>query len=249
MQALTNVLNTSGDAGATFLNSAATLKGGRTYIMPWIPTARDMSNAVDDPNSVTQRSARTSTVCYMRGLKERIQIQTNNGMSWQWRRICFTYRGNGVYSGSVGDPTRQIVRETSAGFARVVVDWGNSTPVVNPLISHLFRGTQDRDWRSYFTAPTDNTRVTVQYDKTRILTSGNANGIMRNYNNWFPMNKNLVYDDEEDGLEEDSVNLSSSGKAGMGDYYVVDIISAGTGSTASDLMSFDPEATLYWHEK
>ncbi|UDN67435.1 capsid protein [robinz virus RP_385] len=249
MSALTNVLNTSGDAGSNFYNSAATLKGGRTYILPWIPTGRDLTTAVDAVNAVTERAARTATTCFMRGLKERIQIQTNNGMAWQWRRICFTYRGNGVYSGSVGDTTRQIVRETSSGFGRIVTDWGNSSPVVTPLLSRLFRGTQDVDWRSYFTAPTDNTRVTVKYDKTRILTSGNTNGIMRNYSNWFKMNQNLVYDDEEIGVEESSSNLSTSGKAGMGDYYVVDFIAAGTGSTSTDLLSFDPEATLYWHEK
>nr|UTM74965.1 capsid protein [Tick-associated circular DNA virus] len=249
MQALTNVTNTAADAGSTFYQAAATLKGGRTYIFPWIATARDLTSAVDDPNTVTQRAARTSSTCYMRGLKERIQIQTSTGMAWQWRRVCFTFKGNALFAGSIGDPTRQIVQETSAGFARVVTDWGNSTPVVSGLLDHMFRGRQSIDWRSYFTAPLDPQRVTVKYDKTRIISSGNANGVMRNYTNWFPMNHNLLYDDEEVGTEESPSNLSVKGTAGMGDYYIVDIISGGTGSTTSDLLSFDPESTLYWHEK
>ena len=63
------------------------------------------------------------------------------------------------------------------------------------------------------------------------------------------MNENLLYDDDEDGGEESAVNMSSKGKYGMGDYYVLDIIGSGTGGTTSDRLSWAPTSTLYWHEK
>lgn len=225
------------------------LAGGRTYIMPWIATARDLSNNAGIINSTAEEASRTATTCYMRGLKEKIQIQTNNGTAWQWRRICFTYKGLQLLTGTNGDGTRQAFRETSAGFGRVLSDWNNANAVVNPLLVALFKGQQGIDWRSYFTAPLDTRRVTVKYDKTRIITSGNASGVMRNFTMWFPMNKNIVYDDDEAGPDETTQNLSVSSKQGMGDYYVVDIIAGGTGSGTSDALTFDPEASLYWHEK
>lgn len=63
------------------------------------------------------------------------------------------------------------------------------------------------------------------------------------------MNKNLHYQSDEDGNNQSSSPYSVETKLGLGDYYILDIISAGTGATSSDRMSFDPEATLYWHEK
>lgn len=63
------------------------------------------------------------------------------------------------------------------------------------------------------------------------------------------MNHNLVYDDDESGVAEASGHLSVSSKAGMGDYYIMDIFSAGLGAGASDLLNIYANSTLYWHEK
>jgi hypothetical protein len=112
------------------------------------------------------------------------------------------------------------------------------------------RGGNGRDWNNFFTAPLDPTRISVQYDKTISIQSGNQAGRNVVYNRWHPMNKNLVYDDDENGQETEPSGNSTRGKPGMGDYYVIDMFTSGTPiSTETSGMSFSPEATLYWHEK
>lgn len=247
MVAYGNLTGGSGDGGSNQRVGAQILTGARTYIIPFIATARDLTTFSGSKHVVSDQAARTATTCYMRGLKEKVQIQTSSGLPWQWRRICFTYRGATL----IGTPQANYnwYAETSNGWMRTVNDFNTSTAAVGVLIGTLFRGQQSTDWSSYFTAPLDPTRVNVKYDKTRIIQSGNANGVMRNYNMWHPMNSNLVYDDDETGDSEASRAFSTDGKAGMGDYYVIDIIAGGTGSSTSDLLSFEPTASLYWHEK
>lgn len=219
----------SDDGTTTWHLGQQILRGGRTYIIPWLCTARDLSNFPDGTfASAAQTSQRTSSICYMRGLKERIQIQTSSGMPWQWRRICFKLKGNTVY-GNQTDAARAW-RETSSGWMRVVTDWGRSgLTLAENLNNLLFQGAQGSDWSSYFTAKTQSDRVTVCYDRTRVIASGNASGVMRNYTEWHPMNKYLYYDDDESGQTEVEEPVSTEGNKGMGDYYVVDYIASGTG--------------------
>ena len=250
MIAYGNLASDSTDGTATWHLGQQILKGGRTYIIPWIATARDLTAFPSGNTNISANvAARTATTCYMRGLKERIQVQTNNGTPWQWRRICFKMKGDGVYRLQDAD-TQRMWRETSSGWMRAVTDFGRAgTTSAQNINILLFQGAQGTDWSSYFTAKTSSERVSVCYDKTRIISSGNASGVMRNYNEWHPMNRNLVYDDDESGAEETTEPVSTDGNQGMGDYYVVDYISAGTGGSTTDLLSFEPQATLYWHEK
>lgn len=248
MLGYSNLANDSSDGSNAFHLGAGILKGGRQYIIPWIATARDMSPVEGFLGSVTQKATRTSTECFMRGLRERIQLQTNNGTSWQWRRICFTFKGQYLVNATTGSETQRYQIETSRGFARVMTDFNLGT-AAEPLNNILFKGKQGIDWSSYFAAKTDNTRVNVMYDQTRIISSGNQNGVMRNFKLWHPMNKNLYYNEDEAGATTGDNVYSTESKRGMGDYYVVDYILAGTGSNINDLMSFEPDSTLYWHER
>lgn len=63
------------------------------------------------------------------------------------------------------------------------------------------------------------------------------------------MNANLLYDDDEAGTSMVPSYFSTEGRAGMGDYYVLDIIAAGSGATSTDQLTFNPQTTLYWHER
>lgn len=63
------------------------------------------------------------------------------------------------------------------------------------------------------------------------------------------MNQNLVYDDDEAGAAEVTNRFSVDSKAGMGDYYIYDLFSPGTGGTSTDQIVIVPNSTLYWHEK
>lgn len=242
-------LTTSVDGGTTFYSDNTILNGGRLYGFVWCPTARTGASGGDaaPKGSAIDASTRTSTTCYMRGLKERIQIQTSSGVAWQWRRICFTTK----------DPTFDALQQTdaklyvytSAGYSRVTNDWWNKPTLQNFVEGRVFKGQKGIDWTNYFSAPLDSSRITIKSDTTRIMQSGNTNGILKNYNMWHPMNKNLVYDDDEVGGVETTGNMSTKGKAGMGDYMILDLIGSGTGGTSADKLSWAPTASLYWHEK
>nr|USZ80644.1 capsid protein [Tick-associated gemycircularvirus 2] len=223
--------------------------GGNTTILMWCATARD--NTVGLGGSIGNRftpETRTATTCYMRGLSEKIEMSTNSGVPWQWRRICFTYRNPAALS-----TTQGFFSESGGGYSRLLYNLtSGSTPDTQNLTNVrnlIFRGDLNTDWNNYLTAPLDNTRITVKMDKTMTISSGNQSGKLVYKSMWMPMNKNLVYDDDETGGGEIARFFSNSGKQGMGDYYVIDIFQAGIGAVSSDNLLFNPQATLYWHEK
>lgn len=126
----------------------------------------------------------------------------------------------------------------------------NNTPNLrNSVDGIIFKGAKGVDWNDIIVAPTDTRRVSVKYDKTTLLRSGNANGTIREAKLWHPMNKNIVYNDDESGDKETTQYVSTQSRAGMGDYYVLDLIQAGTGGGAGDLCLIQANSTLYWHEK
>lgn len=249
MAAYTNVTPGSTNGNTNYGLGGAVLEGTTLYIMPFCATARPGTNASNIQGSPLDNAMRTSTTCFMRGLKENVEIVTNNGRAWQWRRICISLKGENI-TGLVGTGYR-LDTLTSNGNVRVLNSWGNSLTDQRfaTLADLLFKGASLVDWIDPFTAPVDTRRVTLHYDKTRILQSGNEQGILRKVKMWHPMNKNIVYGDDENGDDEVTNRYSVDTKQGMGDYFVIDIIKAGLGGTTTDRMAFTPQATLYWHEK
>lgn len=205
----------------------------------WCATARDRVSSKGDPTASSMRE--TDTV-FMRGLKESITFQQNTGTSWRWRRICFTVKGR---------PFAPLVDslETSIGWTRLMSNKVSSSVAITDV---LFRGTAAVDWQDAWVAKVDTQRVTVHYDKLMTLGSGNNLGRFHRFKHWYPMNKNLVYNNDENGEGETINNYSTYGKPGMGDYYIVDFFD-GIRTTPSgepeDQLLFQPQATLYWHEK
>lgn len=218
--------------------------------MLWCATARDASYDAKLAN-VTDSATRTAQTCYMRGLSEKIQIQVADGLPWQWRRICFTYRNLTTIVPNVTEANKFFYSYLSIGnlgYNRVM----NLLPhpdMVNIFEAVLFRGTKGRDWQNVIMAKVDNLRVDVKYDKTVTIASGNEDGVIRKYSRWHPMNKNLVYADDEAGGEMIEAYHSVSDKRGMGDYYVVDYFVPRAGATASNQISVNMASSLYWHEK
>ncbi|AOI28255.1 capsid protein [Common bean-associated gemycircularvirus] len=243
----TNATASSVSGGSTFTNQAAVFVGGNTYILPWCCTARDNILANGSPATLFSQSSRTATQCYMRGLKERIQVQTSTGMPWQWRRICFTLKGDTLTQ--YNETAYKIIAENSSGWARVVSNVGDKSNLAVAINNLVFRGQVESDWKAFFNAKVDDSRVSLKYDKTIYVRTGNNFGSMRDYHFWHKMNSTLIYDDDEAGVSMVPSYYSTESRQGMGDYYVIDIISAGTGATSSDQMTFNPQATLYWHER
>lgn len=245
-------------------NSRAVSQGGMTvkgatstvaYSL-WCATAREIGPNVT-PVSV-DKADRTATTCYMRGLRENIRIQSSSGLPWLWRRICFLTKSDLFTQNVPGDqnPTQPfspyaLNGASGGGYARqwfnlLVNNTPNTVDIFNALI---FQGQQNKDWDDVITAKLDSTRIVPVYDKVITLRTGNANGYFKDMRMWFPMNKNLVYDDDEEGTITDASAFSTTGLQGMGNYYVLDIVTPGLGGTNADLVNFRSQATLYWHEK
>jgi hypothetical protein len=239
-------------ASQTVAASNAYVNGTQTGFFLWLATAQDLTQQGGGANTVALEAARTSTTCYMRGLKEHIRIQTSTGLPWFWRRICFTFRGGFPPAGTDSPvQTSRAYQDTSNGMVRLWfnTDVNNTPNLRNSLDGVIFKGAKGVDWNDIMVAPVDTRRVDLKYDKTWTVKSGNANGTVTERKLWHPMNKNLVYDDDESGDGEAGSYGSVDSKAGMGDYYVLDLMYAGSGGTTSDSILVNANSTLYWHEK
>lgn len=233
------------------------VNGVTGYVGIFCPTAMDLTNDANVPNTIIYDQFRTSRTCFMKGFSEHLRIQTNSGVPWYWRRICFTAKSDDFLqyaSGEVGLVDTSgfpAFIETSNGMQRI---WRNQTinNATNTLATWrdvIFKGTIDRDWSDILTAPVDTARVDLKYDHVMTIRSGNSNGTVKYHKNWYRMNKNLVYDDDEQGKEMKTSFQSTQDKRGMGDYLILDIIQSGVGATSSDLLSANATSTMYWHEK
>lgn len=248
--------NTSSEGGTSVTPGVGNLiVNGRDGLeMIWCPTAMDLSGT-NGAATIAQQALRTASTCFMRGVSENIRIQSSSGQPWFHRRICFTSRGTNAFNlNSASDAPTNVFRayvETSAGVERLAFNMTvNNMPVSRQeMKSLLFKGVEGKDWNNLIIAPVDTTRVNLKYDRTWTYRSGNSLGVVKETKVFHAMNKNLVYDDDENGDVETEKFYSTSSKAGMGDYYIMDFIQPGLGATASDLISLNFNSTLYWHEK
>lgn len=218
------------------------------HFIPWIATARDLTNAT---YSVAARSAST---CFMVGLREEIRFWTNTSRPWQWRRIAFTFKGNTLYQTSSGVQVPPWL-ENSSGWARLMLNLSSGTASADQLavganyINHIFQGTFGTDYQDLFTAKTDTRIITPKYDNIRTIKSTNNSGTLGETKLFHSMRHNINYEDDEVGDDMTSAFVSTEGKPGMGDFYVLDMIKPHNDGTASDTFSFHPTSTLYWHER
>lgn len=240
------------------LTIAGSSSGNTLGIIHFRPTAMDLSDSAGGPNSVVNQASRTSSVCYMRGFAENIRIETSTGNPWFHRRVCitsrdriFNFRNDTDPSGADRDYAASGAIETSNGFQRLASNVMTDTlsATYNRWLGSLFKGQQGVDWDDFITAPMDTTRVDLKYDKTWIYRSGNERGVLREKKIFHPMNKNLYYDDDENGAGEVTVNYSVTDKRGMGDYHIFDFFSQGSSGNSADLLKIRFTSTMYWHEK
>lgn len=209
----------------------------RTTYLLWRPTA------LTDDTDIYSSASRGAQQIYWRGIKERAEVGTSSGAAWRWRRIVFEAKSlniNGLISNV----------ETSAGFNRAMVELSGDPPanLRNSLESFLFQGSVGVDWNTVFNAKVDNNRCRLLSDKVRHLQSGNDRGRFYTFRQWIPLNKTMVYNDDEVGDDKQSNTFASPGRKGMGDVYVYDMFQCLT-SDAINTLNFNPQATLYWHER
>lgn len=246
MQAWSDINTTDPQSGTFTLGGADFPAGtGQVYQILWCPTARPAEESGGTKGSAIDKAVRTNTNCYMRGLKERIEIKTNSSLSWQWRRICFTMKGDTINLGNNDPDTSEVARQTVNGMMRLMTIDNTTLSRANDVV---FKGENAVDWLNHFIAPVDTRKVSLKYDRTRVIRSGNDAGVIQMYKQWMPMNKNIYYEDEESGDQTNPSMFSVENKQGMGDYYIYDIFYP-NGGTSTDSLAVDIEARLYWHEK
>lgn len=251
MLAMSNTTVTGTPQPVTVAPASVNANTGGTFL--WCATARDLTPGAGDLARIAQDATRTAHLCYMRGLAENLRIQTNSSLAWFHRRICFTYKGTVPFrtrpSADTGTAVQYI--ETSNGMQRL---WFNSTinqtpNYLNDINGVIFKGAQGIDWNDTMTARVDSARIGVKYDKVRLIKSDNENGAIRVQKHWHPMNKNLLYDEDETGASTDVSYWSAQSKVGMGDYYIIDFFQGAFGGGTGDIIRIDSTSTLYWHEK
>lgn len=253
MMTYTNTTAAAQTGGTTYATTPAIIVGGSStpYVAAYCATARDNITVSGGGAKGTKfdASTRTASSCYMVGLKECIEIQVADGLPWQWRRICFTYKGSQTLNGNLPVPSGSFSPAllTSSGYVRVIN--GLTQSQQNNMFALLFQGSLNADWADPLTAKVDTERVSLKYDKVCTVASGNEQGVIRKYNRWHPMRKNLMYDEDELGGTTSGVAYSVNSRIGMGDYWVIDIIKPRVGSSATNQLLFNAESTLYWHEK
>jgi len=247
MIAWSNVTSANPQGSPTYTQlGGAVMPATQQYIMVWNATARDLNATPSSIGAASDEATRTASTCFMKGLREDCQITTSDGLPWQWRRICFTMKGGAL---TATQTTGYQLTETSTQGVKRVVNTAYGSGPVGAIQALLFRGQAGVDWSNLMSAPLDRTKINVKYDKFRSIRAGNDAGTIRDYKLYHPMNKNLVYDDDENGGKMTTSAYSTISKSGMGDYYVVDLFQPRTGGTNQSVLRFEPTATLYWHEK
>lgn len=246
MLSYTNVdeLNPAG-AGLGAIQAKDMVGGtGTFYSSIWIPTARP---AVENTGvkGAPLSPLRHRSEIFAKGVKENILFETSTARPWRWRRICFWAKGDVIYGDATDPATSQFFRfDDTVGMVRSSNAIGSGFPG-----EYIFKGTENIDWLDRMTAPVDTDHIKPVYDKTVTLRSGNDAGMSQTIKMWHPMNKTIVYNDEERGFQVIPTALSTSGRRGAGDFYIYDLFQVATGSTETDILRFQPNATFYWHEK
>lgn len=214
------------------------------YAFLWCATARGFTTDVS-------QHCRESLDPYMVGLRENIEIQVNNGTPWQWRRLCFRTKRDMALVLGITSVDRFYTPQTNGSARRTVNTLGGNRNGGEQygIYELLFQGQNATDWVDPMVAKIDTTRASIVSDKIKTLASGNEAGIIRKYKRWYPMHKRLVYNGDESGATMLSSDFSTRDSPGMGDFYILDLFRARYGSNASSILTFSPQATLYWHER
>jgi len=210
----------------TFTTLVSAVPGTKIFL--WCPTYRELSFATEENKRNTSRT-------FFKGVSERATITAQSGTPWSWRRIIFSTKGL--------RPNDSFMVDLSGRYRRALAPFNEAA-----FIQRLFQGTEGSDWNSFFNAKVDTNRVKLITDRTREIRSGNDLLHKHHYKSWIPVNKSLIYDDEESGNGKIGSGWQSNGIGGYGDVFVMDIFVSAT-SAANNNLEVALEATAYWHEK
>jgi len=221
----------------------ASISAGRISL--FCPTGMYQTAVSNDYN-------RNTGTCFIRGYRENIRINVSNGGPWFHRRIVFSYKGN-IYGDDdeFGPDSNTVYYDNAPGgvpqkiYGRVINDVNGDA--LGLLHSLLYKGARAVDWLDFRNAPVDTKRVSLISDRVRMYKAGHDEGHAHPYKTWLSFNKNLVYDDDSVGDAVSASAYSTSAKPGMGDVYIYDAFFPESQNAGT--LFFNPEGTLYWHER
>jgi len=223
----------------------------------FIPNARKLRADIFNP------AVRNVSDIYAVGYKEKVLMQVSGGGTLMWRRIVFMLKGNDLRnfmdSAEAGNIPGQLYDQVDTGGCRRVIgplddEGGTPTNSLAELKAYVFRGQENVDWSDLLTAPLDNRRITTKYDKVHTISPGNETGKSRHFKFWHPIRRTIAYEDDMESPvspEVDSRPFSTAGLRGVGDMYVLDIMTIANtdGEAPPTTYNFAPEGTFYWHER
>jgi len=217
----------------------------------WMASGRVPLQNATTPGFPADKATRSATEVYFKLISEKIEIQTDTASPWLWRRIVFAFQGSDEFL-DIGDdsvPTPTLLGTN--GYARFTADLysdSDSAAVNNTLVNVLFAGKVGVDFVNAMTAPINTQRVKLLYDRTIPIRSGNEQGTIKQFkrNHW--IKKRIVYADQEDGGGLDGSEHSAPTRNSFGDVFIYDLFEAAQ-LADGDKLFFEPQATVYWHER
>jgi hypothetical protein len=239
------------NTGAAQTPGSTNMTAANQYMYIFSPTARTAGYVTDAGDRVLTASSseRRKTKCFVRGYKETMEMQTTDASVWVWRRIVFSTIGLAEQF----SPELLYFRDDVRGYARTTFDLNSGTVEADQyqgmVYGRLFDGLEGVDWSSPFTAKTNPQEVRVYSDRTTTLQSPNSDrGTYRNYKNWYPINRSIIYNDDEAGDAAKASNTVAKGTpyGNMGDLFVVDFFRSVGPDTAG--LQIVPHGKYYWHE-
>lgn len=234
---------TSNDVQST---GQANIFAGTNYFM-WCPTWCQRRTASTDEH------VRANQEVFMRGIKDRIMVSAT--FSLIHRRVCFwSHRRIDDARPFVFD-NPDVIDAPSYQRRNLVALYPN---LDEEIFEYLFKGTVGFDYseNSRWDTPLDNKRVKVVYDKQYTITpnyaapDGAQFGKTLTRKLWHPINRKVLYDDDEEGADVNGSGWSAQTPESLGNYYVLDIFSTGQYIEGSNdqVGTYMPESTTYWHE-
>lgn len=231
----------------TNVGEPLTLRGQTPYMSLFVPTAR--SHTATETEYSRNRSS-----TYGVGYAETVQLHTNNGGQWVWRRIVFSMKGPAIHANFPDETLHSFngVGLGESGYSRpfwnLLGSSADAAPAREPTLDLLFSGESGKDWFNYLFAKTDNTRVTIHKDVIRNIRGGNDDARRHTYKDWIPIRKTILYDEEETGDNKTFGYYSVNSKIGFGDLYVWDYFECNTPDDEY-AMDLEVQGVYYWHER
>lgn len=232
----TNPLGAPGPYPQAGVNASA---GSFIFCPTYRPKATDVTGETEN-----SASARFSSTCYVKGIRERWSISSVGGSPIRWRRIVFHTASTltsvvpaGKYQG------------TLPGNIRIRPFQNLTTTELNDLMTQVAQGVKGTDYLDWPDFKCDVNKIKVISDKTSIIRPETSAGTSRTVNIYTPIEKYIRYLDNEFAEDEVSSPYCTPSGSPLGNVFIWDIFQATLTTSPETNISVAVNTTHYWHER